>query len=73
MPEGSGGELTHPKQTSRKCHRPGLGLEPTRKEKSRATEKELEALNRRRNEDSRYNMGYSQEGGIQSSELESCC
>ena len=41
--------------------------------KSRATEEDLETLNRRRNGDNRDSMGCSQDGSTESSAVESCC
>ena len=43
--------------------RPGLGLEPSRRENNRVTEGDVETLNGGRQEDNRGTMGRSQEGG----------
>ena len=48
---------THPQKTIDRDHPLGPGLELTRqKEKSRATEEDVETLSRRRHEDSRDTM-----------------
>ena len=44
---------------------PGPGLEPTRKEKSWVTRMTWRHSNRRKNEDSRDNMGYRQESSTE--------
>ena len=66
-------DRTVPGKTIREYHPSGPGLELTRKEKSWATEEGLKMLSQRRNEDSRDNIGCSQEDSTQFSVLVSCC
>ena len=54
-------DCSYPWTTTNELHPLDRRLESTREEKSRATEEDLETLNRRRNEDSKDNMRCSQE------------